>query len=106
MELSENIILIIIVTSVATFISRFLGVLTAERINEKSAIFSWFNYVAYSILAALIARMIIFPASALQDSTLFIRLIVISICIAVYIYTKKNLVFPTILSFILLTFLA
>ena len=106
MELSENIILIIIVTSVATFISRFLGVLTAERINEKSAIFSWFNYVAYSILAALIARMIIFPASALQDSTLFIRLIVISICIAVYIYTKKNLVLPTILSFILLTFLA
>ena len=36
MELSENIILIIIVTSVATFISRFLGVLTAEKINEKS----------------------------------------------------------------------
>ena len=55
MELSENIILIIIVTSVATFISRFLGVLTAEKINEKSNIFSWFNYVAYSILAALIA---------------------------------------------------
>ena len=35
MELSDNIILIIIVTSVATFISRFLGVLTAEKINEK-----------------------------------------------------------------------
>ena len=53
MELSDNIILIIIVTSVATFISRFLGVLTAEKINEKSIIFSWFNYVAYSILAAM-----------------------------------------------------
>jgi len=107
MELSDNIILIIVVTSVATFISRFLGVLTAEKINEKSTIFSWFNYVAYSILAALIARMIIFPASALQDSSLIIRLIVVSICIAVFIlYSKKNLVLPTILSFILLTFLA
>ena len=106
MELSENIILIIAVTSIATFISRFLGVLTAEKINEKSTIFSWFNYVAYSILAALIARMIIFPASALQDSSLIIRLIVVSICIAVFIYSKKNLVLPTILSFILLTFLA
>ena len=106
MELSENIILIIAVTSIATFISRFLGVLTAEKINEKSTIFSWFNYVAYSILAALIARMIVFPASALQDSSLIIRLIVVSICIAVFIYSKKNLVLPTVLSFILLTFLA
>ena len=106
MEPSENIILIIAVTSIATFISRFLGVLTAEKINEKSTIFSWFNYVAYSILAALIARMIIFPASALQDSSLIIRLIVVSICIAVFIYSKKNLVLPTVLSFILLTFLA
>jgi branched-subunit amino acid transport protein len=106
MELSENIILIIVVTSVATFISRFLGVLTAEKINEKSTIFNWFNYVAYSILAALIARMIIFPASALADSSLLIRLIIVTICIAVFIYTKKNLVLPTILSFILLTFLA
>ena len=106
MEPSENIILIIAVTSIATFISRFLGVLTAEKINEKSTIFSWFNYVAYSILAALIARMIIFPASALQDSSLIIRLIVVSICIAVFIYSKKNLVLPTVLSFVLLTFLA
>ena len=106
MEPYENIILIIAVTSIATFISRFLGVLTAEKINEKSTIFSWFNYVAYSILAALIARMIIFPASALQDSSLIIRLIVVSICIAVFIYSKKNLVLPTVLSFVLLTFLA
>ena len=106
MELSENIILIIIVTSVATFISRFLGVLTAENINEKSKIFSWFNYVAYSILAALIARMIIFPAGALLESTLLIRLIVVAVCVAVFIYSKKNLVLPTIVSFIFLTILS
>jgi branched-subunit amino acid transport protein len=106
MELSENIILIIIVTSVATFISRFLGVLTAEKINEKSTIFSWFNYVAYSILAALIARMIFFPSSALQDSSLIIILFVVSICIAFFIYSEKNLVLPPVLSFILLTFFA
>ena len=104
MELSESIILIIVVTSAATFISRFLGVLTAEKINEKSIIFSWFNHVAYSILAALIARMIIFPASALEESSLLTRLIVVVICIAVFMYTNKNLVLPTVLSFVLLTF--
>ena len=106
MELSDNIILIIIVTSVATFISRFLGVLTAEKINEKSTIFSWFNYVAYSILAALIARMIIFPAGVLAESDLIIRLVVVVICVVIFILFKKNLVIPTIFSAILLGILS
>ncbi len=103
---SSSIVLIILITSVATYISRVLGVLTSERLSIKSKIFSWFNYVAYSILAALISRMIIFPASALQDSSLIIRLFVVSICIAFFIYSEKNLVLPTVLSFILLTFFA
>ena len=103
---SSSIVLIIIITSVATFISRVLGVLTSERLSIKSKIFSWFNYVAYSILAALISRMIIFPTGALLESTLLIRFIVIAVCVSVFIYSKKNLVIPTILSFILLTFLS
>jgi|TARA_B110000914_G_scaffold214426_1_gene217290 branched-subunit amino acid transport protein len=105
MDLSNNLILVIVVTSIATFASRFLGILTAENISDKSKLFDWFNYVAYSILAALITRMIIFPAGALLDSTLLIRLAVLSISIAIFLYSKKNLVLPTILSFILLTFL-
>ena len=103
---SNSIVLIIIITSVATYISRVLGVLTSERLSIKSKIFSWFNYVAYSILAALISRMIIFPAGALLESTLLIRLIVITVCVAVFVYSKKNLVLPTMLSFILLTLLS
>ena len=102
---SSSIVLIIIITSIATYISRVLGVLTSERLSIKSKIFSWFNYVAYSILAALISRMIIFPAGALLESTLLIRFIVIAVCVVVFIYTKKNLVLPTVLSFVLFTFL-
>ena len=106
MDLSNNLILVIVVTSIATFASRFLGILTAENISDKSKLFDWFNYVAYSILAALIARMIIFPAGALLESTLLIRLIVVAVCLAVFIYSKKNLVLPTIISFIFLTILS
>ncbi len=106
MDLSSNLILVIVVTSIATFASRFLGILTAEKISDKSKLFDWFNCVAYSILAALTARMVIFPAGALLESTLLIRLIVISISIAVFIYSKKNLVLPTILSFIFFTILS
>jgi len=104
MDLSSNLILVITVTSVATFASRFLGILTAENISDKSKLFDWFNYVAYSILAALIARMVIFPAGALLESTLLIRLLVISISILIFVCSKKNLVLPTVLSFILLSF--
>ena len=106
MDLSSNLILVIVVTSGATFASRFLGILTAEKISDKSKLFDWFNCVAYSILAALTARMVIFPAGALLESTLLIRLIVIAVCITVFIYSKKNFVLPTILSFILLTILS
>jgi branched-subunit amino acid transport protein len=105
MESSQIIILAIIVTSLATFISRFMGALTSEKVSVKSKVFSWFNCVAYSTLAALLGRMIIFPAGVLADSELITRLIVLIICISIFIFTKKNLVLPTIFSALFLGFL-
>ena len=104
-ELSTNIILVILVTSFATYLSRFLGVVSSEKINETSKIFRWFNCVAYSILAALIARMIIFPAGVLLEANLLLRLIVVAICLIIYILSKKKLVYPTLSSAILLALL-
>ena len=102
---SEIIILAILATSIATYISRFMGALTSEKVSVKSKIFKWFNCVAYSTLAALLGRMIIFPAGVLADSELIIRLIVFFICISIFIISKRNLVIPTILSAIMLNFL-
>ena len=99
---SHIIILAIIATSIATYISRFMGALTSEKVSVKSKIFKWFNCVAYSTLAALLGRMIIFPAGVLADSDLIIRLIVLITCVVLFIMTKKNLVIPTIISSILL----
>ena len=104
MASSQIIILAIIATSLATFISRFMGALTSEKVSVKSNVFRWFNCVAYSTLAALLGRMIIFPAGVLDESTLIIRVLVLVICILVFIFSKKNLVIPTILSAILLSF--
>ena len=73
---SQVIILAISVTSLATFISRFMGAITSEKVSVKSKIFKWFNCVAYSTLAALIGRMIIFPAGVLAESEVIIRIIV------------------------------
>jgi len=104
-EISSNIILVILVTSFATYLSRFLGVVSSEKIKETSKIFKWFNCIAYSILAALIARMVIFPAGELAESSIFIRLFVVTLCVLMFLFTKKNLVYPTVLSAILLALL-
>ena len=99
-----NIVLAILATSLATYISRFLGVITSTKIKETSKIFRWFNCLAYSTLSALLARIIIFPAGALADVDYLIRFIVVFICLIIFLISKKNFVYPTVLSFLLLTF--
>jgi branched-subunit amino acid transport protein len=100
-----SIVLAIFVTAVATYISRFLGVLSSEKIKETSKIFRWFNCLAYSTLAALIARMIVFPVGALSEVDYLIRFIVILLSILIFYLTRKNVVYPTVFSAIILTFL-
>jgi branched-subunit amino acid transport protein len=101
-----SIVLAILVTSLATYISRFLGVITSNKIKETSKIFRWFNCLAYSTLSALLARIIIFPAGALADVDYLIRFIVVFICLIIFLISKKNFVYPTVLSALLLTFLS
>ena len=102
--MANNIVIVIIVTSLATYLSRFLGVVSAEKIKETSKMFRWFNCLAYSTLAALIARMIIFPSGSLNEVDYLIRFIVVFLAIVIFYLTKKNLVYPTLLSGIILSF--
>ena len=104
--MSLNIVLAILVTSLATYISRFLGVITSNKIKETSKIFRWFNCLAYSTLSALLARIIIFPAGALADVDYLTRFIVVFICLMIFLISKKNFVYPTVLSALLLAFLS
>ena len=101
--MTGNLIIVIFVTSLATYLSRFLGVLSAEKIKETSKMFRWFNCLAYSTLAALIARIVIFPLGSLSEIDYLIRFIVIILSVVVFYLTKKNLVYPTIFSAIILS---
>jgi len=91
-EMSSNIIVVILITSFATYLSRFLGVVSSEKIKETSKIFKWFNCIAYSVLAALIARMVIFPAGELAESGILIRLFVVAASVVMFLFTKKNII--------------
>ena len=96
--MSANIVYAILVTSLATFLSRFLGALTSQGIKETSKLFKWFNCLAYATLAALIARTIIFPAGILIESTYSSRLIVVILSLLIFFISKKNYIYPTIFS--------
>ena len=96
--MSTSIVLAILVTSLATFLSRFLGALSSEGIKESSKIFKWFNCLAYATLAALIARTIIFPVGVMDDSSYLVRFVVVILSLTVFFIFKKNYVYPTIFS--------
>ncbi len=103
--MSVNILLSIIVTSLATYLSRFLGVLSSVKIKETSKIFRWFNCLAYATLAALIARTVIFPVGALVDASYLSRFLVVLFSLVIFFVTKKNFVYPTIFSAISMGFM-
>ena len=103
--MSSEIFLAIIVTSIATYSSRFFGMLTSTKIDENSKIYRWFNCLAYSTLAALISRVLILPNGALVETEFFVRIVVIIIAILIYYLTKKNLVYPTVFSALILFFI-
>ena len=102
--MATNIIIVIVVTSLAAYLSRFLGVVSSEKIKETSKMFRWFNCLAYSTLAALIARIVIFPLGSLSEIDYLIRLVVVVLSVGVFYLTKKNLVYPTILSIFFMYF--
>ena len=104
--MTTSIVLAILVTSLATYSSRFLGVVSSEKIKETSKIFKWFNCLAYSTLAALIARIVIFPSGVLSEADYVLRIIVLTASILVFYATKRNLVYPTVFSAIILSLLS
>ena len=104
--MSISIVLAILVTSIATFSSRFLGVVSSEGIKETSKLFRWFNCLAYSTLAALIARTIIFPVGVLSEASYLSRLVVVVFCLFIFFLSKRNFVYQTVISAIMMTVLS
>ena len=58
----------------ATDLWRWLGVLAGKRVDEGSALIDWVRAVATALVAAVIAKMILFPNGALAASPLWLRL--------------------------------
>jgi branched-subunit amino acid transport protein len=86
-----NIWLAIAGAAVVTYASRGLGVLLSGRLNIDGPLFRWVSAVAYALLAALIARLIVLPLGPLQATTLPDRLVSAALALSVFLLTKRNL---------------
>jgi len=104
--MSISVVLAILVTSLATFSSRFLGVVSSEGVKETSKLFRWFNCLAYSTLAALIARTVIFPVGVLSEASYIARSIVVLFCLFIFFISKRNFVYPTVISAMMMAILS
>jgi len=65
---------ILIAGWLATDFWRYAGVLLGRRMNENSQAFLFVRAVATSLVAAVIARLIVFPSGALADTPLALRI--------------------------------
>lgn len=77
--------------AVVTYAWRAVGVAISGRIAPDGALFEWVSAVAYALLAALIARMVIAPMGALGATPLIDRLAGVGVALAAFALTRRNL---------------
>ncbi|MBW3098508.1 AzlD domain-containing protein [Pseudohoeflea coraliihabitans] len=65
---------IIIAGWLATDIWRWLGVLIGNRLADDAPLLIWVRAVATALVAAVIAKLILYPSGALQDFPLALRI--------------------------------
>ncbi len=82
---------VVLVGAVATHLWRALGVLMAGQIRPDSPVLDLIGCIAYALLAALVARMILLPVGPLQGTGLTARLIATAFAVAVFFLFRRNL---------------
>ena len=83
--------LVVVTGALVTYLPRALGVLLSGRIAAESRLFDWISCVAYAILAALVARMIVLPTGPLEDTGLATRLGAVAVGVGVFYLARREL---------------
>ncbi|NCU73900.1 MAG: AzlD domain-containing protein [Candidatus Fonsibacter lacus] len=100
--MSANYIYIaVLVSAFATYISRFLGVISSKYVNEEGKLFKFVSCISYGVLSALIARIFIHPVGALEQTSTFIRIFVALLTVVVLFISKKNVLLSSFFGIIL-----
>ncbi|SIQ00818.1 Branched-chain amino acid transport protein (AzlD) [Rhizobium sp. RU20A] len=68
----------------ATDIWRWLGVLAGNRLDESSEALNWVRAVATALVAAVIAKLVVFPTGTLEQSPVWLRIGAIAVGAAAF----------------------
>jgi len=75
----------------ATDIWRWLGVLVGNRLSQDSAALTWVRAVATALLAAVIAKLILYPSGELKNVPVALRLIAVTAGFAAFMIGGKRI---------------
>ena len=70
---------------------RWLGAFLGRNVTQDDAVFVWVRYVSMAIVAALVTRLILFPAGELEAISLPVRVASVAIGIALFLGFRRNL---------------
>lgn len=82
---------ILLVAALPTHIWRWLGVLFAGRMDEKSEVFVWVKAVATALVAALIAKLILMPTGPLSLLPAAVRCGAALFALGIYVAAGRRL---------------
>lgn len=75
----------------ATLLWRGLGVFLAQRLDPKGAVFRWFSFASFAVLAGLLSRLLILPTGDLATIGLEVRLGAAVVGVAAFYLSRRNL---------------
>lgn len=84
---------IVIAGIVATEVWRWLGVLAGNRLREESEAMRWVRAVATALVAAVIARLVLYPTGTLAELPSWMRVGAAAAGFATYILTGQRILF-------------
>lgn len=82
---------VMVAGAAATYVWRAAGVALSGRIDPQGPVFEWVACVAYALLTALIARMILLPSGPLAETPSLDRIVAAGIAAAVFFVSRRNM---------------
>lgn len=76
----------------ATDVWRWLGVLIGNRLLDDSLALIWVRAVATALVAAVIARLILFPTGALETTPMALRVVATMVGFGAFIVSRQRVV--------------
>ena len=74
-----------------TYFWRALGVLLSGHVNQDGEVFKWLSAVTYAILGALTFKLILLPVGTLGNVSIYYRIFICIICLAIMLSKKGRL---------------